>query len=85
MTKKQKEVIKLLQSGDWELGERERQLNASTPLPKGYWLQKGGLRKGGEVKKVSQKTVYSLIKMGVLTPFVLRQSSLTMEGERFKV
>lgn len=73
---KQKEVIQLMKQG-WELG----QLNASTPLPKRYWLQEGGLRKGGKTKNIRETTVYSLIRLGLLTPIILRQSSLTPKGE----
>lgn len=80
----QKSVILLMQDG-WELGCRERMATPSLPLPTSYYLQKGKLRAGGETKKVYQRTIHSLIRLKLITPFILKQSSLTMEGEQLKI
>ncbi len=84
MTEKGIEVIKLMQNG-WSLWCMERSLNSSTPLATGYRLQKNGKGKGGEVKKIRSSTIYSLVKLGLITPFILNQSSLTNEGEKLKL
>lgn len=55
------EVLALLQSGEWELGHRE-----GIREPGNYWMQKGGLGKGGETRAVRGGTVNALEKRGLI-------------------
>lgn len=65
LTKVQKEVLSLMKGG-WALWKHSRQLNASTPLPDRYILQKNGRGKGGEIKTVSSKTVTVLLSKNMI-------------------
>ena len=58
LSKTQAEVVELMRQG-WELGE-------SSGFDYHVWLQKGGIGKGGEVKKVSSSTVHALWKKKVI-------------------
>lgn len=58
LSKTQQEVLHMMRNG-WELG-------TSSGLHGRSWLQRGGLGRGGEVKRVSYATVYSLFKAGLI-------------------
>ena len=60
LTEVQQEVIDLMKAG-WELGQNE-----SGAMNKRSWLQKDGLGRGGESKKISSATVQALILKKVI-------------------
>lgn len=77
-------VIELLRSGEWELGY------ASGSRADGrYWMQKGGLSKGGETKNVRSSTMAALERRGLIKivprqpkqPFWLRRYEFNNEQE----
>jgi hypothetical protein len=51
-----KDVIELIRKG-WELGMSRRYLRTSHP----YYLQKGGVGKGGQTKTIHSRTVHGLL------------------------
>lgn len=61
LSKVQAEVLALLQSGEWELGESVARLSGSR-----YWLQKGGVGRGGESREVRWSTAKALIDAGLI-------------------
>ncbi len=56
-----KEILELMRNG-WELGLSD----ASRTNPRLFWLQKNGLCRGGEVKKVHASTAQSLIRKDLI-------------------
>ena len=59
VSKTQLEVLCLMADG-WELGQTASGGNSS------YWIQKGGLGRGGKVKKIGHGTGYALYKKGLI-------------------
>jgi hypothetical protein len=74
----QREVLRLMSSG-WELGE-DMGTNSHA------WVQKGGLGRGGETKKVNSNTVYALWREKyieiVKEAFPTRRFKLTEKGKK---
>jgi hypothetical protein len=58
LTKAQQEVIDLMRQG-WELG-------VSTTADGRWWLQKGGLGRGGETNNVNANTAHALLRAGLI-------------------
>lgn len=58
LSKTQLEVLRLMASGEWELGFTSGFGDAH------YWMQKGGLGRGGETKKINVKTGHALYRKG---------------------
>ena len=55
------EVITLIKDGEWELG-----YGTGTRDDGRYWIQRGGLSKGGESRMVSSTVVQSLQRRGLV-------------------
>jgi len=58
LSKPQREVLELLATGAWELGH--------STYTGHYWMQRGGLGKGGEMRKVRTDVAYALWKKGYI-------------------
>jgi hypothetical protein len=86
LTKKQKEIISLMQNG-WELGvQTGRMVRTSLPLSDKYYLQQGGLGKGGKTKRIAYVSFLKLLNSGFITPTYNRiSSSLTELGKSLKL
>lgn len=75
-----KGAIALLQSGEWELGYGDGSRGDGR-----YWLQQGGLSKGGKSVNIRASTVRAMEKRGLIEivprqpkqPFWLRRYRLT--------
>ena len=73
------EVVKLLESGEWELGYGSGSRDDGR-----YWIQRGGLTKGGESRGVRVSTMDALERRGLIQvvpklpkqPFWLRRYQL---------
>jgi hypothetical protein len=59
MTLKQEEIIKLLETKEWEIA-------TTSGWHTSCWIQKGGIGKGGESYKVNRNTFNALFKKGLL-------------------
>ncbi len=72
------EVLRMMANG-WELG-----LNAY-PGGQGYWMQRGGLGRGGPAKGVNSNTASGLLQRGLFTlgeGFPTRPATLTETGRK---
>lgn len=77
------EVVALIRNGEWELGYGD-----GTRSDGRYWIQRGGLSKGGESKTVTLSTMKALEKRGLIRvrerqpkqPFWLRRYEFTGES-----
>lgn len=58
LSETQREVLRLMADG-WELG-------STGGFEPRYWLQKGGLGKGGETKDIRSTTYLSLLGLGLI-------------------
>jgi len=81
LSKNQLEVLRLMSEG-WELG-RSHGFDGDRP----WWMQKGGLGRGGDSKKVNSNTTFSLYKKGLIykpdpkTEFPTEHWALTEKGK----
>lgn len=74
------EVVALIRDGAWELGYGD-----GTRSDGSYWIQQGGLTKGGKSKTVRRSTVAALQRRGLIAvkprgpkqPFWLRRYEFT--------
>ena len=60
LSETQKDIVKLLQSGEWEIG-----YSSGVRLSRG-WMQKGGLGRGGEAKDINVATFRALKDKGLI-------------------
>ena len=61
LSEAQQDVLDKMRSG-WELGRSERGRDDAR-----YWMQQGGLGRGGQTQNVSYATVRALLKLGLIT------------------
>ena len=74
-----KEVLALLESGKWELGYGD-----GTRSDGRYWIQKGGLCRGGESRTVSL-TVFRALEKRKLVEMMPRQSKQPFWLRRYRL
>lgn len=55
----QAEILDLLRSGEWELG-----YSIGIRSDGRYWMQEGGLMRGGNTRKVRANTLRALVRRG---------------------
>ena len=78
------EVINLMKEG-WELG---RNCTSGRDIGRQWWMQKGGLGRGGEAKTINSATAWKLYHLGLITKpnpnleFPTEHWALTEEGQK---
>jgi hypothetical protein len=77
LTEAQKKVLRKL-GGGWEMG-------AGMTLSGGFWMQNGGLERGGERMTIHSATAYALEDMGLVErcehAFPVQRMALTKQGK----